>query len=99
MPVDFLKIDGSFIRNLTTNTNDQLFVKAISDVAKGMGIKTIAEFVEKEEPLQYLKKYDVDYAQDYFIGKPSQSLYPACFQAEKRKNKKTSQCKDIDFPL
>ncbi|MDH3975544.1 MAG: EAL domain-containing protein, partial [Deltaproteobacteria bacterium] len=71
MNVDYIKIDGSFIRNLHKNKNDQIVVKSITDVAKGMGVKTVAEFVEKEETLELLRAYDVDYAQGYLIGKPS----------------------------
>lgn len=74
MKVDYIKIDGSFIKNLHENPNDQLFVKAIIDVATGMGIKTVAEFVEKEETLSLLKEYGVDYAQGYLIGKPAPEL-------------------------
>jgi len=70
MEVDYVKIDGSFIRKLHENKTDRLFVKAIADVAKGMGIKTIAEFVENEEIIRILREYGVDYAQGYFIGKP-----------------------------
>ncbi|MBI5232887.1 MAG: EAL domain-containing protein, partial [Deltaproteobacteria bacterium] len=68
--VDFIKIDGSFIRKLDQSPNDQLFVKAMTYVAGGMGIKTIAEFVEREEVLRLLKDYGVDYAQGYLIGRP-----------------------------
>ena len=70
LDVDYIKIDGSFIRNLKKNANDQLFVKAIADVARGMKVKSIAEFVESEETFQILKKLGVDYAQGYYIGKP-----------------------------
>ena len=71
MPVDYIKIDGSFIKNLHESKNDRLFVKAITDVAHGMGIKTIAEFIECEEIIPILKEYQVDYGQGYFIGKPA----------------------------
>lgn len=74
MHVDYIKIDGSFIKNLHLNPNDQLFVKAITDVAKGMGVKTVAEFVEKEETVGLLREYGVDYAQGYLIGKPRLEL-------------------------
>lgn len=74
MKVDYIKIDGSFIKSLHENPNDQLFVKAIIDVATGMGIKTVAEFVEKKETLDLLKEYCVDYAQGYLIGKPAPEL-------------------------
>lgn len=74
MQVDYIKIDGSFVRRLHENKDDQHIVKAITDVAKGMGIKTVAEFVEKEETLRLLKEYGVDYAQGYLIGKPGPEL-------------------------
>ena len=70
LPVDIVKIDGSFISNLADNPDDQLFVKALVDVAKGMGKKTIAEFVENAETLALLHTFGVDYAQGYYIGKP-----------------------------
>lgn len=74
MHVDYVKIAGPFIKNIENNLNDRLFVKAITDVAKGMGIKTIAEFVETEESKKTLKEIGVDYAQGYFIGRPSPTL-------------------------
>lgn len=72
--VDFIKIDGSFIRKIHESPNDQVFVKAITDVARGLKIKSIAEFVETEETLEILKSFGVDYAQGYLIGKPSPTL-------------------------
>lgn len=69
--VDYIKIDGAFIRKLHENADDQVFVKAIIDVARGLGIKTIAEFVEYEEALNLLKILGADYAQGYLIGKPA----------------------------
>ena len=70
LDVDYIKIDDSFIRGLRENSNNQLFVKAITDVAKGMGIKSIAEFVESEETFKIIEKLGVDYAQGYYVGKP-----------------------------
>ena len=49
LPLDYLKIDGDFIRSLTSSVTDQLVVKSMVDIARGMGMKTIAEFVEAEE--------------------------------------------------
>lgn len=69
--VDYIKIDGSFILNLQDNPHDRLFVRSIADIAKGMGIKTIAEFVENEETVNILRELGVDYAQGYFIGRPA----------------------------
>ncbi len=74
LSVDYIKIDGSFVRRLKENKNDQLVVQAISHIARGMNIKTIAEFVENEESLELLKEFGIDYAQGYYIGKPSPSI-------------------------
>jgi len=74
LPVDIIKIDGIFIKDLDKNADDQLFVKALVDVAKGLGKKTVAEFVETKEILTLLKKYGVDYAQGYYIGRPENKL-------------------------
>jgi diguanylate cyclase (GGDEF)-like protein len=77
MQVDYIKIAGSFIKSLDRNLNDQLFVKAITEVARGMGIKTIGEFVETGEILSFLRKFGVDHAQGYLIGRPASALLPS----------------------
>ncbi|MCB1775329.1 MAG: EAL domain-containing protein [Gammaproteobacteria bacterium] len=74
LPVDIVKIDGVFIQNLATSGDDQLFVKALTDVAKGLGKTTVAEFVENAETLALLRAFGVDYAQGYYIGRPSPML-------------------------
>lgn len=74
LSVDYIKIDGSFIMNLHKDASDQVFVKAMTNMAKGLGIKTVAEFVGNEPVLRLLKKYGVDYAQGYLIGKPSPEI-------------------------
>ncbi len=73
LPVDAVKIDGSFIRNLANNKDDQILVKALCSVARGFGKKITAEFVENKEIYSLLKKMDIDYAQGYFVGKPVES--------------------------
>ena len=70
LPVQYLKIDGEFIRNIPSSNVDRLFVKAINEVGQGMNIKTIAEFVENDKILQVLSDIGVDFAQGYGIGKP-----------------------------
>lgn len=70
MNVDYIKIDGSFVKRLSGDARDRLFVKAMSDVAKGMGIKTVGEMAESEETLSLLRELGVDYAQGYVIDKP-----------------------------
>ncbi|MDN5881849.1 MAG: EAL domain-containing protein [Nitrosospira sp.] len=70
LPIDVVKIDGSYIRNLADSPDDQILVKALCDVAKGFGKRTTAEFVENGAILTVLEKMQVDYAQGYFIGMP-----------------------------
>jgi diguanylate cyclase (GGDEF)-like protein len=70
LPVDYLKIDGMFIVNIDKDPNDLLMVKSINEIAHAMGIKTIAEYVEREEILTTLREVGVDYAQGYAVGKP-----------------------------
>lgn len=74
LPVNIVKIDGIFIQNLDHNAADQLFVKALVDVAKGLGLKTVAEFVETPEVLTLLHSYGVDFAQGYYIGRPAAEM-------------------------
>ncbi|MEJ2414690.1 MAG: GGDEF domain-containing phosphodiesterase [Sulfurimonas sp.] len=73
-PIDYIKIDGDFIINIHQDKKDLAFVKSIVSLAKELGIKTVAEFVENEEILTFLKAIDVDYVQGYHIGKPSKEL-------------------------
>jgi diguanylate cyclase (GGDEF)-like protein/PAS domain S-box-containing protein len=70
LPLDYLKIDGDFIRSLTSSVTDQLVVKSMVDIARGMGMKTIAEFVEEAETVAMLRQKGVDYSQGYFHGAP-----------------------------
>ena len=70
LPFDYFKIDGDFIRGVATSSMDQLVVAAIVGIARGMGKKTIAEFVTDDETVQLLEKAGVDYAQGYHVGKP-----------------------------
>ena len=69
-PVDYIKIDGNFVRDLLTDKFDRAIVNSIHDVAAAMGIKTVAEYVESTEILLELRKMGVDYAQGYGIAKP-----------------------------
>jgi EAL domain-containing protein (putative c-di-GMP-specific phosphodiesterase class I) len=71
---DILKIDGSFIRDIHNNNADQLFVKALVDVARGMGMRTIAEFVENEQVFDRVRSLGVDYVQGFYLGKPQPTL-------------------------
>ncbi|MBL1293590.1 MAG: EAL domain-containing protein [Thiotrichales bacterium] len=69
-PVDQLKIDGAFIRNLINDPVDQSLVKSMIEVGRSLNKEIIAEFVENQETLDLLTSYGVDYVQGYFIGKP-----------------------------
>lgn len=70
LPIDYVKIDGSFIKNIKNDQGDQILVKALVNIAKEYGELTVAEFVEDEETLNILKNLGVDYAQGYYISKP-----------------------------
>jgi len=74
LPVTYIKIDGSFIRQLGNQPEDQILVQAIADIAKTSGKKTIAEFVENEEILEKVKAFGIDYAQGYHIAKPAAEI-------------------------
>ena len=70
LPLDYLKIDGEFIQNLPRSPVDQRMVKAMVDVAAGLGLKTIAEFVESAQTQTLLQEYGVDLVQGYHVGRP-----------------------------
>lgn len=70
LPVDYLKIDGTFVKQMDQNKVDQAMVQAINEVAIVMGMKTIAEFVENEEIFKLLENIGVNYGQGYWISKP-----------------------------
>lgn len=70
LPVDIVKIDGLFVRDIDVNEMDHLMVRSINDLARQMGKKTVAEFVENTRIIDQLMELQVDYAQGYIIGKP-----------------------------
>ncbi|MGA7802162.1 MAG: EAL domain-containing protein [Gammaproteobacteria bacterium] len=71
LPVDFLKIDGSFVRDMGDDPIDLAMVEAINRIGHVMGIRTIAEFVENERTMETLRDIGVDYAQGYWIARPA----------------------------
>jgi diguanylate cyclase (GGDEF)-like protein len=73
IPFDVIKIDGAFIRDMPRNDADQLTVKAIVEIARGLGKTTIAEFVQDDETTRLLREYGVDMAQGYHLGRPVDS--------------------------
>lgn len=70
LPVDYVKIDGSFIRNLHRDPDSQVLVRALVDVSRAYRLQTVAEFVEDEATLSILQVLGVDYAQGYHIDHP-----------------------------
>lgn len=69
--VDLVKIDGSFVRDLPTNPDNQLFVRTLINLAKGIGLKTVAEWVENEEEAELLRSEGIDFLQGWYYGKPT----------------------------
>lgn len=70
LPADYIKLDGSFVRNMDQNLVDQALVRSISDIANAMGKQTIAEFVENDTTLKLLQQIGIHCAQGYFFSKP-----------------------------
>ncbi|HYF95877.1 MAG TPA: EAL domain-containing protein [Symbiobacteriaceae bacterium] len=70
LPVDYLKLDGSFIRDLASDEEDRHLVKAMVEVARGLGKATIAEWVEDARTIEILRESGVDYAQGHHVGRP-----------------------------
>ena len=70
LPVDYLKIDGAFVKNISHNLISQALVEGFNRIARAMNVETIAEFVEDETILEKLREMGVDYAQGYGIAHP-----------------------------
>ena len=70
LPIDSLKIDRGFIKDICTDTNDQKIVQTLITMAHSMGMKVVAEGVEDREQFELLDKYDVDQIQGYLLSKP-----------------------------
>lgn len=74
LELDYIKIDGSFIRDLHRSADDDAFVKAIQDIAQRMNVMTVAEMVEEPETVAYLKRLGINYAQGYLFAMPAPEL-------------------------
>ncbi len=70
MPLDFIKIDGQFVRDITSDRMDATIVRAIQDIAHTLGVRSIAEFVEDAATRDRLIEMGIDYAQGWYIGHP-----------------------------
>ena len=75
-PVDFIKIEGEFIRSLPFDREYKAFVKSIVTLAQELNVRAIAEFVENAEIDAALQEYDIDYGQGYYLGRPGPTLGP-----------------------
>ena len=75
LPIDFIKIDGSFIKDIVHNSNSQIVSKTIIDFARNKNIPVIAEFVCNAEVYEYVKDMGAEYAQGYFIAEPAEKLF------------------------
>ena len=104
LEVDYIKIDGSYIKNLDTSKEDRLFVKSLVDLATGLNIQTVAEFVENKEILDELEKMNVNYVQGYYLSKPMEHLgdlynefngLTARQKSKEIEKKKTLNAKDV----
>jgi EAL domain-containing protein (putative c-di-GMP-specific phosphodiesterase class I) len=73
-PVDYVKIDGQFIQNLANDETDRVLVRSMHQIAKKMGKKTIAEFVENAKTIEILREIGINYGQGYIFGRPSEQL-------------------------
>ena len=71
LPFDYLKIDGEFVRNCIGTPTDQLVIKAVVQIARGLGKRTVAEFVGDEATVALLRRHGVDFAQGFHVGKPA----------------------------
>ena len=78
LPVDIIKIDGGFVTEMLNSKIDRAMIEMIVHIARVMGKRTVAEFVESNEVLEALREIGVDYAQGYAIGRPSpfERVYP-----------------------
>lgn len=70
LQVDIVKIDGCFIRNIAESPDNQLFLRSLVDLARGFGLKTVAECVETGDDVRVLREHGVDYLQGYYFGRP-----------------------------
>jgi diguanylate cyclase (GGDEF)-like protein len=90
LQVDRVKIDGSFVRDILTDRNSRATIKAIVELAKGLGMETVAEFVESKPIAQEVRRLGVTYAQGYAYGKPEplSELLESLAQDESRRLRK-----------
>ncbi|MFW5989869.1 MAG: EAL domain-containing protein, partial [Campylobacterales bacterium] len=72
--IDYIKIDGSLIKNIDSDDNSRFIVQTIVDFARKIGVKTVAEFVYSKAIFDIVKSMGIDYAQGYYFGQPSPKI-------------------------
>lgn len=70
LPFDVIKIDGTFIKDITTNRQNRIIVKSVNDIAKAYGKKTVAEYIENATIAKYVTDIGIDYGQGYYFSRP-----------------------------
>jgi EAL domain-containing protein (putative c-di-GMP-specific phosphodiesterase class I) len=70
MRVDMVKIDGSYVKDLSASSENQIFVRTLVDLARNFDLKTVAEWVGSEEDAKLLENFGVDYFQGFYFGEP-----------------------------
>jgi EAL domain-containing protein (putative c-di-GMP-specific phosphodiesterase class I) len=68
--IDIVKIDGAFVQNIARSLDDRFFVRTLADLARHLGIQTVAEWVEDAETRRLLGEWRIDYLQGHFLGRP-----------------------------
>jgi len=76
-PIDYIKIEGEFVRNIVNDEIYRAFIKSITTLAQELNMQIIAEYVENRDILHELEKFGIDYAQGYYLGRPCAALHPA----------------------
>ncbi|MDH5592653.1 MAG: EAL domain-containing protein, partial [Gammaproteobacteria bacterium] len=71
LPIDYLKVDGVFVKDCLTDPVNLAMLQSFHDISKVMGIKTVAEYVETEAIYKKLQQLGIDYAQGYWVGEPT----------------------------
>ena len=78
LPIDYIKIDGSLVKNICEDANSELIVATIVGFAKKKGIKTVSEYVSSEKIFEKIKNLGVDFAQGFYFGEPKQFVAKEC---------------------
>lgn len=96
LPVDYLKIDGVFIKDIAKNPEDRAMVKSINEIGHFLGMKTVAEYVENDEIVEILKEIGVDYAQGFGVEKPiMMTEYMQVIEARETHEKLKQACNEL----